>query len=165
MKIVTKSKTITDNLEAKSFIEKYGLYADFWQPESADMSITDPLIRYKNQIQKLKEKFGYKSADVVELNPNTPNLDGILKKFVSVHHHTDDEVRFTILGEGIFGIDPLTDPTFEIYVQPGDLLVVPANTMHWFDLTEEKTIKCIRVFKDNPKWEAIYERPSVTVKG
>ncbi len=163
MKIITKSKTITDNMEMKSFVEKYGLYADFWTPESADMNIPDPLIRYKSQIEKLKEKFGYKSADVVELTPGTPNLDGILSKFVKVHHHTDDEVRFTILGGGIFGIDPLTDPPFEIYVQPGDLLVVPANTMHWFDLTEEKTIKCIRVFKDNPKWEAVYELPAFSL--
>ena len=164
MKIKTKDKTITNKEEAKSFLAKYGLYADFWQPEITDKNIIDPLIRYKNQIEKLKTRFSYKSADVVQLNPNTQNLDKILSAFVKEHHHTDDEVRFTVEGEGIFGVNPITDAPFEICVQPGDLLVVPANTMHWFNLTEEKTIRCIRVFKDNPKWEAIYEMPLVETR-
>ena len=164
MKIKIKDKTITDKEEAKIFLEKYGLYAEFWEPEIVDKNITDPLVRYKNQIEKLKDRFSYKSADVVQLNPNTQNLDKILSAFIKEHHHTDDEVRFTVEGEGIFGVSPITDAPFEIYVQPGDLLVVPANTMHWFDLTEEKTIRCIRVFKDNPKWEAIYEMPKAIIR-
>ena len=159
MQIKTQSKTITDKKEIIKFLAKYNVHADFWTPETNDLSASDPLIKYKNQIEKLKGKFGYKSVDVVELNPDTPNLDKILSKFVKEHHHTDDEVRFTIHGKGIFGINPLTEPPFEIYVEPGDLLLVPEYTRHWFDLTEEKTIKCIRVFKDNPKWEAIYEMP------
>lgn len=156
VKIITKEKEITDNKEAKTFLEKYGLYAEFWKPENIDKSVSDPLVRYENQIDTLKQKFGYKHADVVELNPDTPKLDEMLAKFIDEHHHTDDEVRFTVEGEGIFGVNPLTDPPFEVYVQPGDLLVVPENTRHWFDLTEQKTIKCIRLFKDNPKWEAVY---------
>ena len=160
MKIVTKTKTITDKEESKSFLSKYGLYAEFWQPEANDKSVSDPLLKYKNQIEKLKKKFGYASADVCAMKSDTPNLNKMLSAFVKEHHHTDDEVRFTVEGEGIFGVNPLTDPPFEVYVEPGDLLVVPANTRHWFNLTDKKNICCIRVFKENPKWEAIYEVPS-----
>ncbi|MBI3309124.1 MAG: cupin domain-containing protein [Candidatus Melainabacteria bacterium] len=156
MKIVTKEKTITSSKEAKDFLGKYGLYAEFWEPEEVDPSISDALVRFKNQIEKLKKKFGYASADVCELNTKSPNLDKILEPFMKEHHHTDDEVRFTAEGEGIFGINPLVDPPFKIYVEKGDLLVVPANTRHWFELTEKKNIQCIRVFKENPRWEAIY---------
>ena len=164
MKIKTNTKTITDKNEAKMFLSKYGLYGEFWLPEVADSSISDPLVKYKNQIEKLKKKFGYASADVCAMSSNTQNLDKMLSAFVKEHHHSDDEVRFTVEGEGIFGVNPLTDPPFEVCVEPGDLLVVPADTRHWFDLTEKKNICCIRVFKENPKWEAIYEIPKGKLK-
>lgn len=157
MKIKTKTKTITDKKEAKSFLEKYRLYAEFWEPDITDSKLTEPLERYRNQIDKLKKKFGYASADCCSLNTSNPNLDKILDPFKKEHHHTDDEVRFTVEGEGIFGVNPLSDPPFEVYVEKGDLLVVPAMTRHWFELTEKKNICCLRIFKENPKWEAVYE--------
>lgn len=161
MRIKTKDKTITNKEEAKKFLSKYALYIEFWEPEATDKSISNPLIKYKNQIEKLKKKFGYASADCCELNTKNPNLDKILQPFMKEHHHTDDEVRFTVEGEGIFGVNPLCDPPFEVFVEPGDLLVVPANTRHWFELTNKKNICCIRIFKENPKWEAVYEIPDL----
>ena len=163
MKIKTKDKTIADQNEVVTFLKKYGLHAEFWKPESSDSGISDPLIRYKNQIEKLKKKFSYASADCCTLNTNNPNLDKMLQPFMKEHHHTDDEVRFTVEGGGIFGVNPLTSPSFEIFVEAGDLLIVPANIRHWFELTEKKNICCIRVFKENPKWEAVYEMPQNVV--
>ena len=160
MKIKIKEKIVKDKEEIKKFLSKYDLYAEFWEPEVTDKSVSDPLLKYKNQIEKLKKKFNYASADVCAMSPSTQNLDKMLSAFVKEHHHTDDEVRFTVEGEGIFGVNPLTDPPFEVCVEPGDLLVVPANTRHWFHLTDKKSICCIRIFKENPKWEAIYEMPS-----
>lgn len=161
MQIKTKDKTITNKDEITSFLKKYRLHAEFWKPESSDSNISEPLIKYKNQIETLKKKFGYASADCCSMNKNTPNLDKMLEPFMKEHHHTDDEVRFTVEGNGIFGVNPLVDSPFEIFVEPGDLLIVPANTRHWFELTQDKNICCIRIFKENPKWEAVYEMPEV----
>lgn len=157
MQIKTKSKTITNTFEAKRFLRKYGIYVEFWIPEGDNKSISNPLMKYKNQIEKLKKRFSYNSADVCTLLPDNPNLDQILSAFIKEHHHTDDEVRFVVEGNGMFGVNPVKDSPFEIYVEPGDLLLIPAYTRHWFNLTEKKTITCIRIFKENPKWEAIYE--------
>ena len=164
MKIKTNTKTITDEKEIKDFLNKYNVYAEFWQPENADKSIEDPLIRYKNQVETLKKKFNYASADCCTLSISIPNLDKMLAPFKKEHHHTDDEVRFTVEGEGIFGINPLIDPSFEVYVEKGDLLVVPAMTRNWFELNEKKNICCLRIFKENPKWEAVYEMPTANAK-
>ena len=158
MKIKTQTRVLIDKEEVKVFLKKYGLYAEFWTPEIDNSSLTDPLVKYKNQIEKLKTKFGYASADCCTLDKSNPNLDKMLEPFKKEHHHTDDEVRFTVEGEGIFGVNPITDSPFEIYVEPSDLLVVPAMTRHWFELTDKKNICCIRIFKENPKWEAVYER-------
>lgn len=157
MQVKIKTKEIIDKKETKKFLQKYRIYTEYWEPEVTDNLVLDPLVKYKNQIEKLQKRFGYIASDSCTLDKNTPNLDRILSPFKKEHHHTDDEVRFIVEGEGIFGINPLTDPPFEIYVAKGDLLIIPAITRHWFKLTEKKNVCCIRIFKDNPKWEAVYE--------
>ena len=80
----------------------------------------------------------------------------LLAKFSVEHHHTDDEVRFTVAGEGVFEINVTADERVKFTAQPGDLIVVPAWRRHLFYLTDQKTIRCIRLFKDNNGWEALY---------
>jgi len=110
----------------------------------------------KTPLAQLKRRFGYQYEDIVGLTPHTPNLAGILNAFRPEHHHEDDEVRVILHGAGIFGFVPPVGGAFELLVQKGDWIVVPALTRHYFYLTETQTIIALRVFKDSPKWEAIY---------
>ena len=111
---------------------------------------------YAGEIMELKASQGYVTEDLVVLSNQTPCLDDILAKFSREHHHRDDEVRFVIDGGGLFTVrqDALI---FDVVVEPGDLLVIPAYTRHWFNLMEERKIKCIRIFKDPAGWEAVYD--------
>ena len=156
MKVILNNKTITERPEIKSFLDQYGIYIEFWNDINLNHNLSDPLEKYKESIEKLKQKFNYVSADCCSLNSSNTNLDNILKPFMTEHHHTDDEVRFTVEGEGIFGICPKDKTEFEIHVEPGDLILIPANVRHWFKLTDKKNICCLRIFKENPKWEAVY---------
>jgi 1,2-dihydroxy-3-keto-5-methylthiopentene dioxygenase len=113
---------------------------------------------YASEISDLKSRQGYLTQDVVVLSDATPNLDAILDKFRREHHHTDDEVRFVVDGSGTFTIRK-NDLIFDVTVAAGDLIVVPAYTRHWFDLTPERKIKCIRIFKDPAGWVAVYDPP------
>lgn len=115
---------------------------------------------YSPEISDLKSRQGYITQDIVVLSEATPNLDALLEKFRREHHHTDDEVRFVVDGSGIFTIRK-GDLIFDVTVKAGDLLVVPAYTRHWFDLTGERKIKCIRIFKDPAGWVAIYDESAV----
>jgi 1,2-dihydroxy-3-keto-5-methylthiopentene dioxygenase len=117
---------------------------------------------YAEEILELKGSQGYVTQDVVALSAQTPNLEALLSKFRREHHHRDDEVRFIVDGSGLFTIRQGA-LIFDIRVEPGDLLVIPAYTRHRFDLTEERKILCIRLFKDPAGWEAIYDEPSETV--
>lgn len=114
---------------------------------------------YAKEIGDLKSRQGYVTQDIVVLSDATPNLDGILDKFSREHHHTDDEVRFVVDGSGIFTLRK-RDLIFDVAVTAGDLIVVPAYTRHWFELTPERKIKCIRIFKDPAGWAAIYNEPA-----
>ena len=115
-----------------------------------------PMDAYQPHLTELTSERGYLAQDEIALRPDSPNLEGALKKFDGEHHHDDDEVRFVLEGEGIFDIRALDERWMRVIVQPGDLLVVPKGKHHRFELTETKTIRCVRLFKDPAGWTAIY---------
>jgi 1,2-dihydroxy-3-keto-5-methylthiopentene dioxygenase len=152
-----RGETITNPSEIKSVLSTYGIPYENWGVQSlADSSAEGVLSSYANDILKLKNERNYITEDVIALDPETPNLDALLAKFSDEHHHTDDEVRFTVAGEGVFEINVTSDERVKFTAQPGDLIVVPAWRRHLFYLTDKKTIRCIRLFKDKSGWEAHY---------
>ena len=94
------------------------------------------------------------------MKKETPNLDVIAAKFDKEHHHIDDEVRFTVEGEGVFEINYTDEDRMKFTAEPGDLIVITAMRRHLFYLTDKKNIRCIRLFKTKEGWEAIYEKVS-----
>ncbi|MEM1414104.1 MAG: cupin domain-containing protein [Myxococcota bacterium] len=111
---------------------------------------------HQADLDTLKTERGYGTQDQVELRPDTPNLDGICAKFVDEHLHDEDEVRFVLEGEGLFDIRSTDDRWMRVKVTPGDLIVVPAKRYHRFELTEAKTIRCVRLFQDASGWVPHY---------
>lgn len=167
-KVVFRSsgKTITDTDEIKQFLSQHGVIYDRWGidrlPEDIrknydiDEENSKAIIKaYERELKELKESMGYITEDIVVLSDKTPNLDALLEKFKREHHHVDDEVRFVVDGSGIFPIK-IGDEVVDVYVEAGELIVVPAGARHWFELDENRKIKCIRVFKTPAGWEAIY---------
>lgn len=119
---------------------------------------------YQSELDELTKRRGYVTQDIVQLAPDTPNLDVVLKKFDPEHRHDDDEVRFVLEGEGVFDIRTNPDAQgserwMRVVVEPGDLLVVPKGKHHRFELTDKRAIKCVRLFKDPAGWAAIYRSP------
>jgi len=53
--------------------------------------------------QHLQRTLGYQSRDLIVLHPEIPQLEAMLAKFAQIHTHSDDEVRYVIAGEAIFG--------------------------------------------------------------
>jgi len=111
---------------------------------------------YQPSLDAIARTRGYVEQDIVELAPDTPELDTICAKFSSEHLHTDDEVRYVLEGEGIFDIRSADDRWMRVVVEAGDLLVVPAHLHHRFLLTDRKHIRCVRLFKDKSGWVPHY---------
>ncbi|MHB8422162.1 MAG: 1,2-dihydroxy-3-keto-5-methylthiopentene dioxygenase [Leptospirales bacterium] len=105
---------------------------------------------------RLRTSLGYQSRDLVVLSPETPGLEGILSAFVRVHLHEDDEVRYIVDGEGVFGFVLRDGSQAELLVQAGDFINVPRNTEHWFRLTGSRRIKAIRYFTSTAGWVPVY---------
>lgn len=106
--------------------------------------------------QQLSESAGYQDRDLLVLHPDIPNLDTMLSKFNKCHIHADDEVRYIVAGEGIFGFVRPDGSQVELTVQPEEFINVPANTEHWFYLTAARKIKAVRYFTTTEGWTPQY---------
>ncbi|MFT7518020.1 MAG: 1,2-dihydroxy-3-keto-5-methylthiopentene dioxygenase [Kiritimatiellia bacterium] len=122
--------------------------------------VLDTLDHY---FQTLKTDKGYAARDLVVLHPAIPGLDEKLKTFATPHTHTDDEVRYVIDGDGVFGLVLSDGEQAEIMVERQEYLSVPANAEHWFRLSSSKRIKCIRYFAENPVWQADFTETKIRI--
>lgn len=118
---------------------------------------TDPSI-YQQNLDRIKEIKGYVAQDEVNMSPTLPNYEEMSQKFRIEHYHPGDEVRFVLEGGGVWEIRSLEDKWMRVEVGPGDFIVVPDKRYHLFYLTDEKYIKCVRLFKDTNGWVQVYRR-------
>ena len=118
---------------------------------------------YQSELDRIKKSWGYNSQDVVELKPQTPNLEAICAKFDKEHLHTDDEVRFILSGEGVFDIRSKDDRWMHVFVEKGDFIRVPSDRNHLFYLSGMKHIRCVRLFKENPSWTPVYREAAAAI--
>ncbi len=159
-----ENRTITDASEINEFLKPHGIHYEYWDVDSRvgpEADNDEILAAYQPEIDRLKAEGGYVTADVINVNPETPGLDAMLAKFDKEHTHSEDEVRFTVRGSGVFHIHPHSGPVFSITVESGDLINVPKGTRHWFNLCNDKTIRCIRLFEDVSGWTPHYEDNSL----
>ena len=159
VKIPAEDASIRDDREVADFLARYGIEYERWMPEhpvAADAPPEALLAAYDREIAKLKSRGGYVTADVIDVKPDTPNLDMMLAKFSREHFHDEDEVRFIIEGRGLFHVHPPHGNVFAIEVEAGDLIRVPRGTHHWFDLCAERRIRAIRLFQDVSGWTPHY---------
>ena len=79
-----ENRTITSADEISAFLKPFGIWYEHWQvagrldPTASDADI---LTEYAAEIQKVKAAGGFLTADVINVNPSTPNLDAMLEKF------------------------------------------------------------------------------------
>jgi len=167
LRIPEQNRTITGKAQVAEYLNNIGIDYDVWEPSQplgSDASQAEILDAYSTEIEKLKAAGGYVTADVINVNPQTPNLDAMLAKFSREHWHDEDEVRFIVQGRGLFHVHPKNSPVVGIEVEPGDLIRVPRGTLHWFDLCSDRQIRCIRLFQDPSGWTPQYTGSGVDAR-
>jgi 1,2-dihydroxy-3-keto-5-methylthiopentene dioxygenase len=164
IRIQDENREITGADEIRAFLKPFGIWYEKWEVEGrlpAEATSEQILETYAPEVERLKKAGNFVTADVINVSPATPNLDAMLAKFNKEHTHSEDEVRFTVKGSGVFHIHPDNGPVFAIQVESGDLINVPCGTRHWFDLCSDKTIRCIRLVQDVTGWSPHYVEKGV----
>ena len=119
---------------------------------------------HDHYFEQLKQEEGYQTRDLIVLHEDIPNLDVLLQKFARINTHDDDEVRYIIDGEGIFGFVLPTEEQVLLTVESGDYINVPKDTEHWFVLTKQKRIKALRYFTTTTGWTPNYTKRSIAIQ-
>ena len=166
LRIPDKNMTLHDPSAVRQFLDMRGIVHERW---SADRDLpsgaTDEqvLAAYDHLLKPLMDKGGYQTADVIRVDGHTPNLEGIRGKFTQEHTHSEDEVRVFVEGQGFFWFhnEGLDEEVFALLCERGDLISVPANTKHWFDLGKSPKVRAIRLFTDQAGWVPHYTNSGI----
>jgi len=167
VRIPEENRTLHDDGAIGRYLSDRGIEFERCPPDLGGVDIPNDatadqvLAAYGDKIGELKARGGYVTADVIDVNADTPGLDAMLARFNSEHWHDEDEVRLIVEGRGLFHIHPADGPVFAIEVEPGDLIRVPRGTHHWFDLCGDKRIRAIRLFQDPSGWTPHYTQTGV----
>jgi 1,2-dihydroxy-3-keto-5-methylthiopentene dioxygenase len=149
-------ETYNDFAGIEKQLSAIGVQFERWQADcelAVDASQDAILAAYQDPIEWLKHQYGFKSVDIINLNADHPEKTALRQKFLSEHIHTDFEVRFFIDGCGLFCLH-VGDKVYAVLCEKSDLISVPANTKHWFDMGENPSFKCIRLFTTTEGWVA-----------
>ncbi len=114
--------------------------------------------RHREPLAAIMARHGYVDRDLVEMSPGMKDFEAICEKFSIEHYHPGDEVRFILEGSGVWEIRSLDDRLMKVEVQAQDFIVVPAHRYHFFYLTPERRIRCVRLFKDHNGWTQVYRK-------
>jgi 1,2-dihydroxy-3-keto-5-methylthiopentene dioxygenase len=159
VRVPSENQVLTEEAAVRARLREADIRFERWvaaRPVSEDAPAEEVLLAYAAEIDLLKKDGGYVTADVIDVKPETPGLEGMLAKFRREHWHDEDEVRFIVKGRGLFHVRPREGSVLAIEVGPGDLLRVPRGTWHWFDLCADRRIRAIRLFQDPAGWTPHY---------
>jgi 1,2-dihydroxy-3-keto-5-methylthiopentene dioxygenase len=147
---------LDSDVEIKAKLQGIGIEFSQWKADkeiTLDMDQTAIIQAYQSEIDKLVKSKGYKSIDVVSMHAQHPDKSILREKFLSEHIHTEDEVRFFVKGSGLFTMH-IEGLVYSILCSRNDLISVPANTRHWFDMGENPEFTAIRLFNNSDGWVA-----------
>ena len=149
----------TDPTEIGAELARHGIAYSHWAV-LADAAATDSdtlLAHYGPQIDELNASGRYEHIDVARIHPDADNPEwpataaGARAKFLDEHRHAEDEVRFFAAGRGCFYLH-VGDAVLATVCEAGDLLSVPAGTLHWFDMGTTPDFIAIRFFEEADGW-------------
>lgn len=146
----------SDPAQITAKLAQQGIRFEQWQASAqidASTSNDAILTAYAADIERIQQQGGYVTVDVISLSSDHPDKAALRQKFLAEHTHSEDEVRFFVRGEGLFCLH-LGDHIYQVLCQQNDLISVPANTPHWFDMGSEPNFTAIRLFNNPEGWVA-----------
>ena len=147
----------TEESEIREALAELGARFSRWEVKDVPTGASqdEVLALYADEIGAVKEREGYTLVDVVALDPAQSDYDELKtpfrEKFLSEHAHDDDEDRYFAKGAGVFYLHA-NEKVHAVFCEAGDLISVPANTTHWFDMGTAPHYVSVRFFHDDDGW-------------
>ncbi|MFC9894091.1 acireductone dioxygenase [Nocardia sp. NPDC127579] len=149
----------TDDAVIAAELAQRGITFEHWPTLSnaAAIASEDLLAEYADRIATLDAGGRYRHIDVARIHPDESNpewpalAEAAREKFLDEHRHAEDEVRFFAAGRGCFYLH-IGDEVLATVCEAGDLVSVPAGTLHWFDMGSRPDFVALRFFEEEDGW-------------
>jgi 1,2-dihydroxy-3-keto-5-methylthiopentene dioxygenase len=107
-----------------------------------------------DEVNALAKERNYKNRDEITVSPEKMGAiyEEKVKSFFHEHLHEDEEIRYILDGAGFFDVRSEGDEWVRIWLEKGDLIVLPAGIYHRFTTDDKNYIRAMRLFKEEPKW-------------
>ena len=84
-------------------------------------------------VDAIASERNYSHRDTIEISPDLlPNYEEKVKMFFHEHLHEDEEIRYILAGGGYFDVRDKGDDWVRIWLEKGDLIVMPAVSFAGF---------------------------------
>lgn len=110
---------------------------------------------YQEDIDRLKQENGFQKVDLLSISLDHPKKEELRQKFLNEHTHNEPEIRFFIEGSGEFFLH-IGRYVYAVFCEKGDLISVPENCPHWFDMGANPSFTAIRFFTKADGWIAYF---------
>ena len=147
-----------------------GIGVEFTRWPLADLppgaSADEVLATYQSAVAAYGADKGFIKVDAVALARQgsdeewAATVTAARTKFLSEHTHDDDEVRFFARGAGVFYLR-IDGHVHAVLCTAGDLISVPAQTRHWFDMGSDPDFAAIRFFREDDGWVGNFTEDSI----
>ncbi len=121
----------------------------------ADADDAAILAAYREPLAALQTAGDYPRVEISRVCPDQADRAELRDRYLAEHRHAGAEARFFVAGQGLFSLH-IADHVYEILCERGDLLVIPANTWHWFDMGERPCYATLRLLGQANGWQAEY---------
>lgn len=146
----------SDHAEIAEWLHRDGVRFERWTAKAPVLPGATPeqvADAYRDDIDRILTDPKYQAFDVISIASDHPQKDALRRKFLDEHRHGEDEVRFFVAGAGLFTIH-LDTRVIEVLCEQGDLICVPEQTRHWFDMGPNPNFIAIRIFGNPLGWIA-----------
>ena len=91
-----------------------------------------------DEVNALAKERNYKNRDEITVSPEKMGAiyEEKVKSFFHEHLHEDEEIRYILDGAGFFDVRSEGDEWVRIWLEKGDLIVLPAGIYHRFTVDE-----------------------------
>ncbi|MEU3646309.1 cupin [Lentzea sp. NPDC034063] len=157
----------TDAEEIATALKEHGVRFSRWSVVDG-VTAENALEIFEKDIARVSETEGYGYVDAMEMTPaDTDEYRAkaveFRNKFLAEHTHDDDEDRYFARGAGVFYLH-IGDKVYAVFCTAGDLLSVPANTTHWFDMGTTPDYVSVRFFHDDDGWIGNFTGSDIATK-
>ncbi len=138
----TPNKVLTHFDDIQSTLAEHGVRFARWQPGTLEKGAEEAqlIAAYQPQIDAL----GYARAEVLSVT-GADSKEVLQAERLDEHTCAEDQARFFIAGQGLCSLR-IGKYVYGVRCENNDLLIVPADMPHWFDMGEHPYYVMLHLF-------------------